>query len=94
MIFAVLPRVGRPVPAGRPITARKNEPAANLQNAADEERALQAQQDIVVAVQRSQYDFMTQERAELAREFNDTRAFIIEQTKLDDEILKKYIDMI
>lgn len=88
------PRPGRPTPMGRPNTGRRNPSAANPQNGLEQESAREAQQDIAVAVQRAQYDFMSQERAELAREFNDTRAFCIEQAKLDDEALKKYIDMI
>lgn len=94
MSLAPAARIGRPVSTGRPIVARRNDPAATLQTAFEEERTLEVQQDITVQAQRAQYDFMTQERAEFAREFNDTRAFIVEQTKLDDEILKKYIDMI
>lgn len=94
MTIAPLERVGRPVATGRPASARKSATAAPLQDAFEEEHALEVRDDIALQTQRAQYDFMTQERAELAREFNDTRSFILEQAKLDDEVLKKYIAMI
>lgn len=94
MSIAPLARLARPVAPGRPAGARKPDSAAHVQTDFDEEHALEVQQDITLQAQRAQYDFMTQERAELAREFNDTRAFIVAQAKLDDEVLKKYIAMI
>lgn len=93
MTIAAAQHLNRAGP-GRLGVTRRGDPAARLESAFEDERALEVQQDVVLQTQRAQYDFMTQERAELAREFNDTRAFIVEQTKLDAELLKKYIDMI
>ena len=93
MNIAPLARQARSCAPGR-ASGRQVDSAAQIQNDLVAEQALEVRQDTALQVQHAQYDFMTQERAELAREFNDTRAFILEQEKLDDEALKKYIDMI
>jgi len=50
--------------------------------------------EAAVAAQRAQFDFVLEERAELAREFNELRLLEMEQLKQDDDIVKKWIAMI
>jgi hypothetical protein len=47
-----------------------------------------------VAAQQNQFDEGMEERAELQREANVLRDMMLEQLKVDDEALKKYIAMI
>ncbi|MBV8364530.1 MAG: hypothetical protein JO193_08200 [Candidatus Eremiobacteraeota bacterium] len=44
--------------------------------------------------QQAAFNYQVQERAELLREFNELRALQMEQLKHDDEIVKKWIDLI
>ena len=50
--------------------------------------------EAAIAAQRAQFDFVLEERAELAREFNELRLLEMEQLKQDDDIVKKWIAMI
>jgi len=62
------------------------EPTQDQAEAARDQASLLAQQ--------TQFNFALQERAELMREFNELRALQMEQLKHDDEIVKKWIDLI
>ena len=50
--------------------------------------------EILLTRERDKFDFETEEKSELEREYNTIRDMMLEQMKLDDEALKKYIAMI
>ena len=93
------PATGRPA-ASRPADTStedapipKDDSLGAIQDAFDQEHQREAQQEVFLQIQRAQYDFHTEETTELMREYNDTRAMILDQMKHDDEIVKKYIDL-
>ncbi|MDQ2681191.1 MAG: hypothetical protein M3Y21_09285 [Candidatus Eremiobacteraeota bacterium] len=106
MGISPLARAGRTAPAARPagkpaeveaaapLVDVKDDVSLHLQEVFDREQIMQTQQQLELQAQRDAYDFRTQERAEMTREYNDTRNFILDQMKQDDEILKKWIAMI
>ncbi|MBV9149779.1 MAG: hypothetical protein JO024_07930 [Candidatus Eremiobacteraeota bacterium] len=59
---------------------------------ADQDGVVQNQAALLA--QQNEFNFQLQERAELMREFNELRALQMQQLKLDDEIVKKWIDLI
>ncbi len=65
-----------------------------LEDMLQSQREEQVREQLVLQEQRQQYDFQTAERAELDREYNNTRDLILAQMKADDEVVKKYIAMI
>lgn len=88
------PQAGRPAPA--PSKARKPEtdPDALLANMLQKQQMDQVREQMTIERQRQQYDFRTAERAELDREYNNSRDLVLAQMKADDEVVKKYIAMI
>ena len=62
------------------------QPASNADQTSSDQAALLAQQNA--------FNSALQERAELLREFNELRALQIQQLKHDDEIVKKWIELI
>lgn len=104
MGISPLGRAGRttpPVRAANPVQKEAGgavdageDVSLHLQEVFDREQLMQTQQQLQLQAQRDAYDFRTQERAEMTREYNDTRNFILDQMKQDDEILKKWIAMI
>jgi hypothetical protein len=91
---------GRPVggrPAGgshKPATEPDTKATTTLGDMLEQQREEQVREQLMLEAQREQYDFKTEERAELDREYNNTRDLILAQLKSDDEIVKKYISMI
>lgn len=87
-------RSGRP-PLGKPAAA---DPAADppAQPAADSQPQDRREmlQQALLAMQRGSFDFELAERAELQREGNALRDLALTQMKLDDEAVKKYIELI
>ncbi len=73
--------------------ATSDDGVASLQDVFDREHARQVESEALLQVQRAQYDFASEERTELEREFNDTRTMILAQMKQDDEIVKKFIEL-
>jgi len=63
-------------------------------DAVDRDHAAEAREEMALARQKNKFDFEAQERAELEREYNVLRDMMLEQMKLDDEAVKKYIAMI
>ena len=53
-----------------------------------------AQDQAALLAQQSAFNFQLQERAELMRESNELRALQMQQLKHDDEIVKKWIELI
>lgn len=78
--------------AARKATAA--DPTVQLEDMLESQREEQVREQLVLQEQRQQYDFQTAERAELDREYNNTRDLILAQMKADDEVVKKYIAMI
>lgn len=98
MIERPTARTGRPS-AGRPGAAPLAAMLAGTVAAqapdsvgADHDRELAEQ--ALLAVQRAQYDFSLEERTELEREYNTERALVLAQMKIDDDVVKKYIELI
>ena len=89
---------GRPEvrrPAASPPKARKPaDPNAALANMLQQQQADQVREQMTLEYQRQQYDFRTAERAEMDREYNNSRDMVLAQMKADDEVVKKYIAMI
>lgn len=65
-----------------------------LADAMDREHARDVHEELLLQHQRDRFDFETQERAELEREYNTLRDMMLQQMKTDDEVVKKYIAMI
>jgi len=63
-------------------------------DAVDRDHAAEVRDEMALARQKNKFDFEAQERAELEREYNVLRDMMLEQMKLDDEVVKKYIAMI
>ncbi|MGZ6183049.1 MAG: hypothetical protein ACXWNV_13495 [Vulcanimicrobiaceae bacterium] len=78
-------------PAAPPVA--KDDSLSAIQDAFDQEHEREAQQEVFLQIQRAQFDFQSEETTELMREYNDTRAMILDQMKHDDEIVKKYIEL-
>jgi membrane-bound inhibitor of C-type lysozyme len=86
------PEIGRP--AAPPVKDADSNGANALADAQAQERAAQIRDQVTLEAQRERYDFQTEESAELDREYNNTRDMVLAQMKADDEIVKKYIEMI
>jgi hypothetical protein len=84
---------GTPAKPAKPAQAT-DESAQRLERVLEQERAAQTRDQLLLEHQRELYDFETAERAELDREYNNTRDLILAQMKSDDEVVKKYISMI
>lgn len=80
-------------------------PGSDGPEAADAQAATDAQiaalvarvstpEDEALERQREEFDFVTQVRAETEREINALRDMAMEQMKHDDELLKKWIELI
>jgi hypothetical protein len=65
-----------------------------LQDAFTQEHERDLQEQVFLLAQRSQFDFAIDERTELQREYDTTRSMILDQMKQDDEVVKKYIELI
>jgi len=79
----------------QPIRPRATAGAASppTSDAASNDDAVAKEQATLLA-QQTAFNYQVQERAELLREFNELRALQMEQLKHDDEIVKKWIDLI
>ena len=88
------PEVRRPVAS--PPKARKPDadPDAALAGMLQQQQIDQVREQMTLEYQRQQYDFQTAERAEIDREYNNSRDLVLAQMKADDEVVKKYIAMI
>lgn len=75
--------------AGRPARKRTDEAAAIA-----DAFAQQREDEALLAGQQAAFDYDMQEKAEVQRESNALRDLQLEQSKRDDEIVKKYIEMI
>lgn len=83
--------IGAPMPAARtPRTASK---PADDTNAKDDDPQTQAQQR-ALEVQRQAFDIETAETAELEREREALEAIMLARLKDEDEILKKFVELI
>ena len=83
-----------PIQPGRQrITSVSSSPSAADVKPSEGHGETGRQQSALLAQQTS-FNFALQERAELMREFNELRALQMEQLKHDDEIVKKWIDLI
>ena len=86
-------RASRTVPASA--AAKKDPDAASaLTDGMDKEQAKQVRLELLLQLQRDRFDFQTEERTELEREYNTMRDMMVAQEKNDDEIVKKYVAMI
>ena len=75
--------------------ANKNQDAASaLTDVMDKEQARQVRLELMLQRQRDRFDWQTEERTELEREYNTMRDIMLAQEKNDDEIVKKYVAMI
>jgi len=74
---------GASAPAAR---SADDKPLPDPNQAVEDQAALLSQQ--------TAFNYQMQERAELQREFNELRALQMEQLKHDDEIVKKWIELI
>ena len=72
---------------------RKSE-AAQIAQLFAAEHDREAEQQAALAAQQAQFNFDLAQRAELQRESNELRALAMTQQKLDDEIVKKWIELI
>ena len=73
----------------------KNQDAASaLTDVMDKEQAKQVRLELMLQRQRDRFDWQTEERTELEREYNTMRDMMLAQEKNDDEIVKKYVAMI
>lgn len=82
--------IGAPLPATRAPRAPQARPAAP---ASDDAPEAQAQQD-ALAVQRQTFDMQTAETAELERERQALEDIMLARIKDEDEIVKKFIELI
>jgi len=83
-----------PIQSGRQrITSVSSSPSGADVKPSEDQGETAHQQSALLAQQTS-FNFALQERAELMREFNELRALQMEQLKHDDEIVKKWIDLI
>lgn len=78
------------VPAARP----HKDPAARIRAAFAREHAREVGEAIALQVQKARFDFATEERAELQREYDERRSLSLTQMKLDDEVVKKFIELV
>ena len=85
------PAAGQPQAKAKPDATTASD---QLEDMLDAERAAQIGDQVMLERQREAFDFATAERAELDREYNNTRDLILAQMKADDEVVKKYIAMI
>lgn len=75
-------------------TAAPPRSSTNGKSPATDENQAEAQDQAALQRQQAAFNFQLQERAELLREFNELRTLQMEQLKHDDEIVKKWIEMI
>ncbi len=68
--------------------------ASALTDGMDREQAKEVRLELLLQRQRDRFDFQTEERTELEREYNTMRDMMLAQEKNDDEIVKKYVAMI
>jgi hypothetical protein len=76
--------------AGRPARKKTGGEAAAIADTLAQERVDQP----LLLAQQAAFDFEMQQKTETQREANVLRDLQIEQMKRDDEIVKKYIEMI
>ncbi len=90
------PVTGRPAGTQRKPAAKEPEDrsTAQLADMLQAQREEQVREQVMLERQRQQYDFDTAERAEIDREYNNSRDLTLAQMKADDEVVKKYISMI
>lgn len=74
--------------------ARSDDGASHLTNALDKEHEREIREELLLQRQRDRFDFQTEERTELEREYNTVRDMMLEQMKIDDEVVKKYVALI
>lgn len=82
--------IGAPSPAARPPRVPQGQPGAP---AADDDPATQAQQQ-ALAVQRQVFDLEMEQQAELERERQALEQLMLARLKDEDEICKKFIELI
>ena len=68
--------------------------APSAEDAASPDSSQAGKEQAALLAQQAAFNYEVQERAELMREFNELRALQMEQLKHDDEIVKKWIDLI
>lgn len=104
----VVPSVPRPVPSAAPAAALDDTAESTFDSTAGLAEALSRRAAVFLLVQQSQqqrlqahldrikaqFNATQEERAEMLREMNALRDMALEQSKKDDEVLKKYIAMI
>jgi len=83
-----------PLQPARPKSAATPAGATATGRGAADEPAADTQDQATPQAQQVAFNFQLQERAELLREFNELRALQMEQLKRDDEVVKKWIEMI
>ena len=80
-------------PAAKAAPAKDPDAATALSDGMDKEHAKEVRLELLLQRQRDRFDFQTEERTELEREYNTVRDMMLTQMKNDDEVVKKYIAM-
>lgn len=83
-------------PAGKSTSgkAEAQDAGSALTDGMDREQAKEVRLELLLERQRDRFDYQTEERTELEREYNTMRDMMVAQEKNDDEIVKKYVAMI